>query len=129
MEFLFEILFEIFAEILLSLIFEGLTELGFHKAASVYSKPRHPFISGIGYLLLGGLAGGLSLLIFPDSFVHTELLKLVNLFVTPVALGWIMVLIGKLREKKGQEKVRLDKFSYGFLFAFGMSFVRFIWAS
>jgi hypothetical protein len=52
-----------------------------------------------------------------------------NLFVTPVALGLIMVLIGKLREKKGQEKVRLDKFSYGFLFAFGMCFVRFIWAS
>jgi hypothetical protein len=78
--------------------------------------------------LLGGLVGGLSLLIFPDSFLHTESLKLVNLFVTPVALGLIMVLIGKLREKKGQEKVKLDKFSYGFLFAFGMALVRFIWA-
>jgi multisubunit Na+/H+ antiporter MnhG subunit len=129
MEFLFEILFEIFGEIILSLIFEGLAELGFHKAASVYSKPRHPVISGIGYLLLGGLAGGLSLVIFPESFVHTESLKLVNLFVTPVLLGLIMVMIGKLREKKGQERVKLDRFSYGFLFAFGMSFVRFMWAS
>jgi hypothetical protein len=58
--------------------------------------------------LLGGLVGGLSLLIFPDSFLHTESLKLVNLFVTPVALGLIMVLIGKLREKKGQEKVNFE---------------------
>lgn len=129
MEFLFEILFEIFGEIILSLFFEGLAELGFHKAASAYNKPRYPIVSGIGYLLLGGLAGGLSLLIFPDSFVHTESHKLVNLFVTPVILGVAMMLIGRLREKKRQERVKLDRFSYGFLFAFGMSLVRFMWAN
>ena len=39
-----------------------------------------------------------------------------------------MVLVGRVRQKKGQNLVRLDRFGYAFVFAFAMALVRFIWA-
>ncbi len=40
-----------------------------------------------------------------------------------------MVLIGKLRTKRGQDLVLLDRFGYAFVFAFAMAVVRFAFAS
>jgi hypothetical protein len=128
MEFLFELLFELIGEFLLSLVFEALAEAGFHSFAKKARKPRSPILSGFGYLLWGAIAGGLSLLIFPTSFVHSQSMKIANLIITPIILGAAMMLIGKIRKKRGQQNVALDKFTYGFLFALGMSLVRFIWA-
>jgi hypothetical protein len=39
-----------------------------------------------------------------------------------------MMFIGSWRRRRGQEVVRLDHFSYGFLFAICMAAVRFQWA-
>jgi hypothetical protein len=38
------------------------------------------------------------------------------------ALGW-------LRLRQGRDLVRLDRFSYGFVFALSMAFVRYVWAA
>jgi hypothetical protein len=40
-----------------------------------------------------------------------------------------MMLVGKLRLKRGQNIVRLDQFGYAFVFAFAMALVRFTWAA
>jgi len=37
-----------------------------------------------------------------------------------------MAMIGKIRGKRGQNLVRLDRFGYAFIFAFLMALVRFI---
>ena len=45
-----------------------------------------------------------------------------------MAVGLVMMMIGRARLKKGQSLVRLDQFGYAFTFAFAMALVRFIWA-
>ena len=126
MEFVFEIILQFLGELLLQMVFELLIELGFHSMADTVRKPRDPVLSSIGFILLGAIAGGVSLLIFPASLIHSANLRLVNLFATPLAIGAIMMLIGKARDRKGQTLVKLDRFGYAFAFAFSMSLVRFV---
>ena len=129
MEFFFEIILQFFGELLLQLFVELLLELGLHSMANTFERPRNPVLSAIGYVLWGAIAGGLSLLLFPTSFVHNHALKLGNLFIIPILLGGCMMLVGKFRTKKDKPLIRLDSFAYGFLFAFSMSLVRYVWAA
>ena len=116
-------------EILLQFAFESLSELGLHGLAETFEKRRNPFLSTIGFALWGGLAGGLSLLIMPRSFISDLGLCEANVLVTPLLVGGgAMVLIGRLRDRKGQNRVGIDRFGYAFVFAFSMAVVRFNWA-
>jgi hypothetical protein len=128
LEFLFEIIFQFVAEILLQACFELLAELGFHSLAETFRKPRNPVLSTIGFILWGAIAGAVSLLIFPTSPISDPMLRQINLVATPVAVGLVMTMIGRSRQKRGQSTVRLDQFGYAFTFAFAMALVRFIWA-
>ncbi len=128
MEFLFELLFQFFGELVLQIVVEFFAEMGFRSLAQVFRKKPSPRLAVAGYTLWGLLAGGISLLIFPNSAIHNPDLRLANLFVTPVLAGGAMMLLGRLRAKKGQDLVRLDRFGYGFLFAFTMALVRYNWA-
>ena len=121
-----EIILEIFAELFLQLILEVIVNFGFHSFSSL-PKPG-PVVAALGYLLLGAALGGLSLLVFQDSFIDDYNLKLLNLIVTPVILGITMSLVGRFREKRDKDVIRLEKFAYGFLFALGLAVVRFIGA-
>ena len=47
---------------------------------------------------------------------------------TRVALGLAMMMLGRLRAKKGQDLVQLDRFGYAFTFALSMALIRFFWA-
>ena len=128
MEFVFEIVFQFLGELLLQALFELLAELGFRGLADTLRRPRHPALSALGFTLWGLLAGGISLLIFPASYIHEPLLRAANLVLTPVALGFAMMLLGRIRLKKGQDLVRLDRFGYALTFAFAMALVRYVWA-
>jgi hypothetical protein len=128
MEFIFEIIFQFLGEILLQLLFESLSELGFHGLADTLEKPRNAFLSTIGFALWGTMAGGISLLIMPKSFISNLGLREANVAITPLIVGGIMMLIGRLRDSKGQTRVGLDRFGYAFVFAFSMAIVRFNWA-
>jgi len=123
-----EFLFQFLGEMLLQACFELLAELGFRGLANTVRRPRSPALSTIGFILWGMIAGGLSLLIFPASPIDNPVLRRVNLIATPVAVGLVMVMIGRIRRKRGQNTVRLDHFGYAFTFAFSMALVRFIWA-
>ena len=129
MELIFEIIFQFVGELLLQAFFELLAELGFHSLANTLKRRRNPALSTIGFTIWGLIAGGISLLIFPTSHIHDPMLRKVNLVVTPLALGLVMMFIGQFRQKKGQDLVRLDQFGYAFVFAFAMAVVRFIWAA
>ena len=83
----------------------------------------------IGFTLWGAIAGAISLWIFPQSFIHDSIFREINLIATPVAVGLVMSLIGKIRLKKGQDLERLDRFGYAFTFALAMAFVRYYWAA
>ena len=129
MEVIFEFIFQFVAEVLLQAVAELLVELGYHSVADTLRRPRNPILSTIGFVIIGAIAGGVSLLILPHSPVQDPTLRTLNLFATPTMLGMMMVLVGRLRQKKGQELVYIDKFGYAFVFAFTMGLMRYIWAT
>jgi hypothetical protein len=128
MEFLLEALFQFVGELVLQVLFEAVAELGFHSLKETFRRPRNPVLSAIGFFLWGLLAGGISLLFLPQSFIANQSLRLLNLAVTPLAVGGIMMLIGKLRERRGQVLVDIDRFGYAVAFAFAMALVRYTFA-
>jgi hypothetical protein len=70
----------------------------------------------------------MSLWLFPAHLVQDENLRLVNLGVTPIVAGALMCLIGMWRSHRGQDVLRIDRFSYGYLFALSLGLIRFWFA-
>ena len=126
-EFLVQVVFELFLE-----IFGGLlVELGVRSLAEPFREreARSPYLALAGYALLGFIVGGLSLLIFPQSFVRSSRLHGISLLITPTLAGLVMSGIGWLRHRQGSTVIRLDSFGYGFIFAFDMALVRFLFTT
>ncbi|MBU1109862.1 MAG: hypothetical protein KKB51_24485 [Candidatus Riflebacteria bacterium] len=136
-------------EIILSLAFEGAAEISGHKIKKARQKKYdakvacarisgtpdpealEPFSwvgSVIYYAGLGMIFGVTSLFLFPNSFIKSANGRLVYLFLTPVIAGMAMSLIGRVRDKNGEEPIRLDNFFYGFLFALSMALLRYYMA-
>lgn len=129
MEFIIEVLLELFGEVLLQIVMQALAEAGLHAVRRPGEHPKAPpFLLVIGYSLLGLVVGGLSLLVMPDSFLHTQVTRVVGLILAPVASGLAMALIGAWRLRRGQQPLAMDRFAYGYLFALVVSLVRFNWA-
>lgn len=120
MSFLVELLFEF----VIQFVLEILVEMGAHILKRNRS-PVHPAIAVMGYLLLGGLLGGISYWIFPPHLIAHPYARIINLVVTPVAVGLALGAVGAWRSKRGKELVRLDKFAYGYAFALAFALVRF----
>ncbi|OYU44050.1 MAG: hypothetical protein CFE44_15020 [Burkholderiales bacterium PBB4] len=118
-----EFLLEVFGEFFFQLVLEALAEAGLHAASSENRTPPNPFLAALGYALLGAMAGAISVWIFPHNFVPAPW-RMTNTLVTPVAAGWAMAALGAWRERRGQSRVRLDRFSYGYLFALSLAVVR-----
>lgn len=123
-----EFLFEVIGEFLLQTLLEALAEIGLHSLAEPFRRPPNPWLAAIGYTLFGAAAGGLSLLAFPAHLVPEHGLRLLNLIVTPVAVGGVMVLMGAWRARRGESVLRIDRFAYGYLFALSLGLVRFFFA-
>jgi hypothetical protein len=133
MEVLFELLLHALwglAEIGLQLLFELLAEVGLRSLREPFRPAREvsPWLAAPGYLLYGTAAGALSLWVMPDPFLDHPWARVANLALTPLLAGAAMALLGSWRRRRGQAVIRLDRFSYGTLFALGMAVVRFIWA-
>jgi hypothetical protein len=133
MEFLFELFFELFGEIFVQVLFESLAEVGIH----IFRKRKGDQGEGaapstwrlvIGYSALGLLAGAVSLMIFPNSLMHTRAGRITSLVLSPIASGLAMAMIGAWRKKRGQQTLDIDRFAYGYVFALAMALVRFNWA-
>jgi hypothetical protein len=122
---MFEFLLQIVGEIVVQVLVEALVELGLHSLAEPFRKPANPWLAAAGYALFGAAAGGASIWLFPAHFVIGDTLRLLNLAVTPVAAGLFMCAMGAWRAKRGQVVLRIDRFSYGFLFAFSLALIRF----
>lgn len=144
-----EVLIELLLELMLNLFLEGITEVGGHKVKKVRQKrrdgkaekarqagtaepaelePMNEETAIVVYTGLGLFLGYLSILLFPNSFIKNQTARLVYLFVGPMTAGLIMSMVGRLRDSKGQEPIRLDRFVYGFLFAFTLTGLRFLLA-
>ncbi len=123
-----ELVFQLLAEFILQVLGEALVELGFHSLAEPFRKPPNPWLAAFGYLIFGAVFGGLSLLILSTHFV-TEPWRILNLIVTPIAVGGVMSLMGCWRTRRGDDFWRIDRFVYGYLFALSFALIRFFFAT
>ena len=131
MEPLIQIFFEFFVEFVLQIGIEVLVELGLRRL-SVTSWEHENFnttLAVLMYFALGVLLGWFSTLVFPHAFIRSSRLHGISLIVTPTLAGLTMAAIGWLRARRGSSRIRLDTFAYGFIFAFGMSLVRFLFTT
>lgn len=130
MEVIFEIIFEVILEFLVPTFFELLGELVVREVGKTtgWRRPNSSLLAGLGYIFLAAFGAGLSLVYFPEHFIENSDLRMLTLFVTPIAVGLVMSLRGKFLSKKGKPTIRLDSFSYGFLFALVFGLIRFWFA-
>lgn len=131
MEVIIEILFEVVFEFILLTVGEVLVEVGLRGVSEPFkhAETRNPVLAFIGYGLGGAALGGLSLLIFPGPLVRGVGFRGGSLIVSPLLAGAAMTGLGWLRRRQGKRLLRLDRFAYGAVFAFGMALVRFLFTS
>jgi hypothetical protein len=129
-EFFFNLLLmlaEVIAEFLLELTGEAIFSLALRAIGEVFvdSQVVRPVLATIGYLLLGAMTGGSSVLLFPHPLVPPSRIHGISLLVSPVATGFAMSRIGAALRGRGRRTTPLETFGYGFAFAFGMALIRF----
>lgn len=125
----FSVLLQFLGELLLQIIGEAIAELIGRSLKEPCRRPRpmNPILAGLGYLIFGAVAGGLSLWLIPSLFIRSQWLRIANLLLTPLLAGLLMARLGAWRREHEQETIRLDTFAYGFCFALSMAIVRFAW--
>lgn len=119
-----EALLELIGELLLQLLVEILAELGLRAFLAPLRRRPHPALAALGYGLCGTALGGISVVLLPHHFSPPQM-RLVNLLAVPLLAGLCMVLVGKWRDRRGDERIGLDRFSYGALFAAAFAAMRF----
>lgn len=135
MEIILELLVQIIFEAALPAITELLFEFGLRSFVepinieSLESHAKHnPILTAFVYLLFGVAIGALSLLVFPQRIVRNDGFHGINLLITPLVAGLAIARVRWLYQPQGKRFLRLDAFSYGFIFAFGTSLIRFVYA-
>lgn len=126
MEIIFEVIIQILAETIGQILFELLAEFGIRSISNAlgFKKPKNPLLAAFGYIILGGVAAAISLYVFPSHFVKSANLRIVNLVLTPIAVGLFMGIRGKTLLKNHKEPIRIDSFLYGYLFALTFAAIR-----
>lgn len=123
-----EILLELLLELILQLCGELLAELGLRSLAQPFRREPNIWAAALGYLLLGGVVGALSVWLMPEHLMRDGWPRLANLVVTPVLAGLAMSLLGLWRARRGEPLLRIDRFACGYLFALAVAVVRYNFA-
>jgi hypothetical protein len=130
MDLLFDLLLavaEIFLEALFELAGEAVLDLALRALGEVFESAdrANPVLASLGYAILGFLAGGVSLFVFPHPLIRPSRVHGISLLVSPVVTGLLMSFIGSSLRRRGKKVVQIESFGYGFAFAFGMALIRF----
>ena len=133
MEILAELLFSLLgwvAEILLQVLFEALAEAGLRSLRAPFKPAREtsPLVAAVGYAIYDAVFGGISLWFFPAPYLEATWARIANVGVSPLVAGAAMSMMGAWRRGRGEALIRLDRFSYGVLFALSFAVVRFFFA-
>jgi hypothetical protein len=121
-DLLFEVLFQVVAEEVVALMAR------FIRHAFQETRPIHPLLAAIGYLLLGSTFGIVSLLLFPHPFFQPSKFHGISLVISPVITGFFMSQVGIMLRRTGKRAVQIESFGYGFTFALGLAIIRFAFA-
>jgi VIT1/CCC1 family predicted Fe2+/Mn2+ transporter len=123
-----EVIIEIVGELLIQVVGEVLIEAGFQAVGEPLRRRPKPLLAALGYLIFGAALGSLSLLIFPTHLTPAGIWRVANLVVAPLIAGLSMAALGAWRARRGDLVFRIDRFSYGYLFALAMALVRYFFA-
>lgn len=128
---MFALIFELLIQLILEVLVQGAFELGVRGIVEPYRKdrPLNPAFALLGYALLGAVGGAISIWVFPMHLLQHPVAQYANLAITPIALGLAFECLGRRREAKGKQKMLLDRFTYGFVFALTMGLIRFYFAA
>ena len=129
-ELLLEMLFvvgELFFDVLFEVAGEALLDLVLRAIAKVFGRVpfANPVVASAGFMVLGALAGGLSLVVFPHPIVPPTRLHGISVLISPIITGLVMSLIGSGLSRRGKKTTQIESFGYGFAFAFGMALTRY----
>jgi hypothetical protein len=124
---MFAIIIEFVLEVLLQFVGELIVELFIRTGASIpwVNKAATNLLTALVYFGIGAFIGWVSLWFFPKAFVRSESLHGISLVITPVLSGLMMAAIGWVRTQRGELALQIERFSYGFVLAFGMALIRF----
>jgi hypothetical protein len=125
-----ELIFQLFAELLIQLASHATAELIGRGAFEVFRRP-HPlnaWLAAVGYLVWGAACGLLSLLIWPNAVITAQPWRVVNLFLTPALVGCLAVLWGRWSSGHGLSAARVNTLLFGFLFALSVALIRYVGA-
>jgi uncharacterized membrane protein YadS len=104
--------------------FVGILSRGFRRFR-VKTRRANPIIATATFAVVGVSFGFLSVWLFPHRLVHPTRVRGISLLISPILTGMAMASIGRTVRKRGKQSVRIESFTYGFIFAFALSLVRF----
>ena len=95
LELLLGFLLEIFLEFVVEVVAEAIIVFLLTIVSEAISPDelRRPVMAGLGYLFLGSVIGGLSLVWFPVPLIHPSRFHGIGLIVSPVLAGLLMSLL------------------------------------
>ena len=128
MEIVFEIIFGLLGELLLSVIGETLVELGFHSLSEAPSNrvSRRVFF-GFVYAVGGVVLGALSLKLIPLLVFGNPAIGVIYFIAAPILAGLALCLVNWLMNYGIDDRAaffQVKKFVYGVLFALMFSITR-----
>ena len=128
-DFLFELLIQVVIEGIGQILVEGVFELGLDAVVDSLRRESEsrPVLAAIGHLLLGALAGAISLLAVPHRLVPRSSLPGLSVVLSPLANGIVMHAIGRRWDDRPNDRPAPFTFRAGVLFGFAMALVRFVW--
>ncbi len=73
------------------------------------SEIKNPVLAYIVYMVLGGVVGGLSLLLFPFPLVHPSRVPGLSVIISPVLAGLGMSMVGSTLQKRNKKAMRIPQ--------------------
>ena len=128
MEVIFEIIFYVIGELLLTVMGETLFELGFHSLAEAPSnRLSRRVIVGLLYAVAGIVLGALSLKVIPLLMSGNPAMSIAYFIVAPVLAGLALCAVNWIMNRGIDERAgffQVKKFVYGVLFTLMFSLTR-----
>jgi hypothetical protein len=115
-QFVFEAIFQIFVELLADGIWRHLP------------APARTFVKGLACVLFAVVLAAISSKLAPAPFLKSESLRIAYLIVVPLLVGAAMAWVGRVISSRGKATATLEKFGFGWLFAFSFACTRYLLA-
>lgn len=118
-------------QFVIEVIFESLGYLPFEWITTRKDRDAPDSIAGActAWLVVGGIVGGLSLLVFDHSLLHHGWFRIANLAIAPLSSGVVAQAFARHRQATRPWIEPRQQFWFAFWFSFGIAVVRFAYTT